>query len=194
MSSAFDFHLDRFWMLGVTLARFVPWICVKPWIFYLRSVRGCEGEGECFAPWNETQNTKHTLKVESALLSALLAFTGVNFHANFHVLCFLCFLQAGSLPKSLFLSVGTFVDLPKLIQNTFGNFHENICWGFRRHFDVSLKSILKKYQTFILLFRVKFLMWSRTMYSKHEVCLRFSFGSIFDAWRQISACCSTNLR
>ena len=27
-------------MLGVTLARFVPWICVKPWIFYLRSVRG----------------------------------------------------------------------------------------------------------------------------------------------------------
>ncbi len=72
------------------------------------------------------QNTKNTLKVESALLSALLAFTGVNFHFNFHVLCFLCFLQAGSLPKSLFLSVGTFVDLPKLIQNIFGNFHENM--------------------------------------------------------------------
>ena len=71
-------------------------------------------------------NTNNTLKVESALLSALLASTGVNFNVNFHVLCFLCFLQAGSLPKSLFLSVGTFVDLPKLIPNTFGIFHENM--------------------------------------------------------------------
>ena len=66
------------------------------------------------------------LEVESVLLSALLACTGVKFYVNFHVLCFLCFLEAGSLPKSLFLSVGTFVDLPKLIWNTFGIFHENM--------------------------------------------------------------------
>ena len=39
---------------------------------------------------------------------------------------FLSFLQGESLPKLLFLSVGTFVDLPKLIPNTFGIFHENM--------------------------------------------------------------------
>ena len=72
------------------------------------------------------QNTNKTLKVESALLSALLACTGVKFYVNFHVLCFLCFLQVGSLLKSLFLSVGTFVDFPKLIQNTFGTFHKDM--------------------------------------------------------------------
>ena len=72
------------------------------------------------------QNTNNTLKVESALLSALLASTGVKFYVNFNVFCFLCFLQAGSLPKSLFLSVDTFVDLPKLIPNIFGIFHENM--------------------------------------------------------------------
>ena len=126
MSSASDFHLNRFSMLGVRLSGVAPRICVKPWIFNLRSVRGARVEGEGFAPWNETLKTQNTLKVESALLSALLASTGVNFHVNFHVFCFLCFLQAGSLPKSLFLSAGTFVDLPKLIWNTFGIFHENM--------------------------------------------------------------------
>ena len=168
MSFDSDFHFYRFSMLGVTLTRVVSRICVEPWIFYLRSVRGSKVEGECFAPWKETTKHKHTLKVESALLSALLAFTGVNFHVNFHVLWFLSFLQAGSLPKSLFLSVGTFVDLPKLIQNTFGIFHENM---FFEVSGVILASFWKVFwrrylDVIFLLFDVKLLPWSRTMYLK----------------------------
>ena len=70
MRSASDFHLDRFSMFGVTLARFVPRICVKPWIFYLRSVRGGGARVKESASHHEMkpQNTNNTLKVESALL------------------------------------------------------------------------------------------------------------------------------
>ena len=75
MSSASDFHLDRFSMLGVRLARVVPRICVKPWIFYLRSVRGCEGGRRVLRTmkWNhKTQNTHWKSKVHCFLRSWLL--------------------------------------------------------------------------------------------------------------------------
>ena len=82
------------------------------------------------------------------------------------------------------------MDLPKLIQNAFGIFHENLFFEVSGgHFDVILKSILKKVPNMyiLLLFDVKLLLGSRTMFFKHEFCLRFSFGSIFDAlasdWR-----------
>ena len=130
---------------------------------------GGEAEEKCFHHEIKPQNTKNTLKVESGLLSALLAFTGVNFHVNFHVFCFLCFLQAGSLPKSLFLSVDTFVDSEHIWIFSW----KHVFWGFRGHFDVILKSILKKSLRFILLFDLKLLLWSRTMYLKHKICLDF---------------------
>ena len=71
---------------------------------------------------------------------------------------------------------------------------KHVFWGFRGHFDVILKSILRRSLMFIVLFDLKLLMWSRTMFLKHELCLRFSFRSIFNAWCQIGRCCSTNLR
>ena len=131
MRSASDFHSDRFSMLGVRLGGVVPRICVKPWIFYLRSVRGCEGEGECFAPWKKT--TRHT-----------------NTHWKSKVHCFLrSWLTPGSFSVLIFMfsSFGQFHKL-ELSQNhclwlfepswTFPN------W-FRTHLEIFMKTCFLRF-------------------------------------------------
>ena len=98
----------------------------------------------------------------------------------------------GKIHENMIFGVsGVMLAFPRLIQDIFGKKYE-ICWHFQRHFDVIC--ILRRYQSNILLFGFKLLSWSQTMFLKHEPWIRISFLSIFDAWRQISACCSMNLR
>ena len=146
MRSASEFHLDRFSMLGVTLARFVPWICVKPWIFYLRSVRGGEGEGECFASWNKT--TKHKKYIESR---KYIAFCAPDFYRGqfpFQFSCFLFFVFSASWksPKVIVFECWHLRGPSQIDSEHIWDFSwKHVFWGFRGHFDVILKSILRKY-------------------------------------------------
>ena len=111
-------YFHTFPMLGVTLARFG-----LTFVYILSRLSSRTSILRLWPPnheWKESashhmkrkHNTmrKHTLKIESALLSALLAFTGVNFHVNFHVLRVSHFRKAGTVLKSLFLTKTMFLN------------------------------------------------------------------------------------
>ena len=102
------------------------------------SVKGWQGwKEECFAPWNETNKTQNThwkSKAHCFLRSWLLP--GSNSMLIFMFCVFVIFSQAGTVLKVIVCWVLlTFMDLPKLIQNTFENFSwKHVLWGFRGHF------------------------------------------------------------
>ena len=90
MSSASDFHLGRClnaWrQIGAVLFHE---FALNPESSTFGQSGGARVKESASHHEMKLQNTNNTLKVESALLSALLAFTGVNFYVNF-MFCVFC--------------------------------------------------------------------------------------------------------
>ena len=124
---------------------------------------GGEGEGDCFAPWNET--TKHKQYIESRKRIAFCApgFYRGQFPCQFS--CFLFFVISASWksPKVIVFKCWHLHGPSQIDSEHIWNFSwKHVFWGFRGHFDLILKSILKKYQMYIPLFDLKLLLGSRT--------------------------------
>ena len=66
------------------------------------------------------------MKIESVLLSTLLASTGINFNVNFNVLCVFSFLKSWNCLKVIVCNAFNFQEPSQIVSERFAKISENL--------------------------------------------------------------------